>query len=260
MTNQTRLLDEARARWEVDAFDPADPSARALLDRVVTTPAAEPRPRRARAGRRVAVALALATAAVTVALVALPGASPDVVARAAAALQTSSDEALVYTGELRYGSGADRADGKVVEIEGRESGLAGGFSTSDPDVAGMGLEERSNIGLRAPLSHVPLRDLRRLLERARDGDGAVTLVGEATVRDRPVYELRMDLGAEGVRTLYVDRESYVPVRFEHDGPGDQWATLDFLKVERTSRRAAGFGPDSAQRDAPRDRRPPPAAR
>jgi hypothetical protein len=255
MTDHTRLLEEARARWDADAFDPSAPPARDLLDRIVTTPPVEARPRRARAARRVAAALAVATAAVTIALVALPGASPDVIARAAEALETSSGEALVYTGKLSYGSAADRSDAKVIDVEGRESGQVGGFSTSDPDMSAMDLEERKNLGFRAPLSNVSLDDLHGLLERARDGEGSVTLVGEATVRDRAVYELRMDLGAEGVRTLYVDRESYEPVRFEHDGPGDEWATLDFLKVERMSAEAAGFGAPGPDRPAEQGGRP-----
>ena len=83
-------------------------------------------------------------------------------------------------------------------------------------------------------------DLAALLDRARAGDGNAHLIGETTVRGIPVHELRVDfdletvvLPANGVvtdptglpkqtlhlyRTVYIDRDTYLPVRIVEHRP------------------------------------------
>jgi hypothetical protein len=106
-------------------------------------------------------------------------------------------------------------------------------------------------------------DLALLLDRARAGDGNVHLVGEATVRDIPVYELRIDYAMDVIdlpaggavedptglpthkepmhRTVYISRDSYLPVRIVEDIPAPATPTgrvkpaTDYVVAERLPR-------------------------
>jgi hypothetical protein len=223
------MLTDARARWDAGDYDPTSGDAQAVLSQITSSDGAAAPPRRTRRRRRLVAAL---VAAVCAAAITVPGTAPDVIAKAASALRASAGEVLTFTGELSYGtSGETTARG--IRVEGTEHGLTG--SLFIPGGVPGDLEERRELGHRVPLSQVSLLELRELLERASGGDDdSVDLVGETTVAGREVYELRMQLADDASRTLYVDAESYLPVRLEQTGPGDSWSTLDFTAVERVS--------------------------
>jgi hypothetical protein len=116
-----------------------------------------------------------------------------------------------------------------------------------------------------PGNHV-LDDLAGLLARARAGAGNVHLIGETTVRDIPVYELRIDYTIEVIdlpssgavgdptglpthreqmhRTVYISRDSYLPVRIvEHiPAPGTPAGFVepatDYIVAQRLPRTPA----------------------
>ena len=230
MSNPARLLADARARWDVDGFDPSGPAAQATLARITSTPVARVAPWRRRTPRRLATAVVAVTAAVSVAAITIPGATPDVIAQAAAAFGDSADDGIIFSGELRYGDAGDA--GTAVRVEGSQKGATGslGIHGSLPG----GLDEARSLGRRLTFFQVALPELRELLERASAGDDdSVRVVGETTVAGRPAYALRID-PADGASSwmLYVDRENSFPVRFEIAEPGGDWATLDFAHVER----------------------------
>jgi hypothetical protein len=220
------LLADARARWEIGDFDPSTPPAEATLARIMSTPV---RPQRKRAPRRLAAALVAGIAALSAMAITLPGATPDVVAQAASALGDSADDGITFRGELRYGDGADASN--TIRIEGSQKGDVAALVVRGDDVS-PDLHEQSGFASVAALFQVALPDLRELLESE---DDAVRVVGETTVAGRDVYELRIDRPDRGPWTLFVDRESYLPVRFAVTEPDGSWATLDFAQVERMSR-------------------------
>jgi hypothetical protein len=229
MSNHARLLADARARWAVDGFDPSGPAAQATLARITSAPVARVAPRRRRTPRRLATAVVAVTAAVSVAAITIPGATPDVIAQAAAAFGDSADDGITFSGELRYGDDGDA--GIAVRVEGSQKGTTGslGIHGSLPG----GLDEARSLGRRLTFFQVALPELRELLERASAGeDDSVRVVGETTVAGRPAYELRIDPADGASWMLYVDRENYFPVRFEIAEPSGDWATLDFSHVER----------------------------
>lgn len=248
MTDATSLLRSLRP-------DPDFTPDEAALERILLAP---PLPRGRRRRRRgLAVAGAVGLAAVAVAL--LPSGSPDVVARAAAALNDpdtilhlKSVDAGGNTMETWQADGGRKerwlyrgGTGKAVEsMDDWDTKTALSYSAqndelithTEPDF----FNKDSRVGSLSEGGagdHV-LDDLALLLDRARAGAGNVHLIGETTVRDIPVYELRIDysmqvvdLPASGAvtdpttlpthpeqlhRTVYITRDDYLPVRIvEH---------------------------------------------
>jgi hypothetical protein len=100
-------------------------------------------------------------------------------------------------------------------------------------------------------------DLAELLDRARRGEENLRLVGETTIRGIPVHELRIEHTVDTVvrpvageeardlpdaveifRVIYVDRETFLPVRLLEGGPGEQVNSItDFHTAERLPRTA-----------------------
>jgi hypothetical protein len=255
----------------------------AALERILLAPPLPPAPRRRRRRRRVlAVCGAAALAAVAFAL--LPSGSPDVVARAAAALNDpetilhlKSVDAGGNTMETWQADGGRKerwvyrgGTGKAVEsTEDWDTKTSLSYSAqndelithTEPDFfnkdSRVGSLSEGGAG-----NHV-LDDLAVLLARARAGAGNVHLIGETTVRDIPVYELRIDytmevidLPASGAvgdptglpthteqihRTVYISRDSYLPVRIvEHiPAPGTPAGFIepatDYVVAERLPR-------------------------
>jgi hypothetical protein len=96
-------------------------------------------------------------------------------------------------------------------------------------------------------------ELARALARARKREDGVRLLGETTVRNIAVYELRIDdfevrlrapvrpAGGRArtlrmSRLVYVDRERFLPVRVVELAPGDVVASItDYTQVERLPR-------------------------
>lgn len=99
-------------------------------------------------------------------------------------------------------------------------------------------------------------DLAQLFDRARRGEESLHLVGETTIRGIPVHELRIertlptrvrpvagedprDLPERRVeifRVVYVDQETFLPVRLLEGGPGDDVNSItDYRTAERLPR-------------------------
>lgn len=231
MRDHARLLSDARARWDAGGFDPSSPAAQATLSQITSSPVASVTPRRNRAPRRLAAAVIAVTAAASVVAITIPGATPDVIAQASAALGDSAGEGITFSGVLRYGDDGDT--GSAVRVEGSQKGAVGSLGVHG-GVPG-GLDEARSLGSRLRFFQVALPELRDLLERtSADEDDSVRVVGETTVAGRDVYELRVDPQDGASWTLYVDRANYLPVRFEIDTPSGGWAMLDFAKVEHVS--------------------------
>jgi hypothetical protein len=201
----------------------------ATLERILTAP---PLPRgRRRRPRALAQAAAVGLAAVAVALA--PSGSPDVVARAAAALNDpdtilhlKSVDAGGNTMEVwqadggrkerwLYRGGTDKA---VESADDWDTKTALSYSAqndelithTEPDWWRGPIRSLGDAGFS---DHV-VDDLAALLDRARAGQGNGHLIGETTVRRIPVYELRV-----GDHTIYIDRDSYLPVRIVEHWPG-----------------------------------------
>jgi hypothetical protein len=132
----------------------------------------------------------------------------------------------------------DTATGRGEEYLGAWDAIAT-LDLRDGVVQGAGAKDAPGLGARALPTGV-VGDLARLLARARDGDEDIHLVGETTVRGTPAYELRLGFTiATGKTTLrlsrliYVDRESYLPLRDVELGPhGEIWTETDYVKAER----------------------------
>jgi hypothetical protein len=258
-----------------DVFDPDAPAAAASLERILAAPLPPIRARRRRPpARRLAVAAAVpAAAAAAVAVTPFVRSSPDVVARAAAAL-SPSDGVLHFRAEVRAReSAAERRAGRpdahvddVVESwqgDGRaRSVLRGGNEVALDTETGRGEEYIGMVNALVPIDHAQVAeglgarsfpsgvvgDLARLLERARAGEADLRVVGEAAVRGIPAYELRLDFSVPVVtktdatarpgrmrmsRLIYVDRESYLPLRVVERGPqGETFTVTDYVKAER----------------------------
>jgi hypothetical protein len=248
-------------------FDPDSPAARASLERILAAPPAPPR-RRRRAPR---LALAGSVAVLAVAAVALAPSlrdSPDVVARAAAAL-APPDTILHFKAEiraresppeLRAGRPDDTVDSVVESWQGdgrARSVLDGGrmeivmdtttgrgeqyvklhLGSNRPDVESiLPIGPRDTTGLGAPtFPSGVVGDLALLLDRARAGAPNLHLVGETSVRGIPAYELRLDFsdGMRMSRLIYISREDYLPLRVVERGPhGEIWTITDYIAVER----------------------------
>jgi hypothetical protein len=235
--------------------------------------------RRPRAVRPLALGLAVALAALAVASAPFLRSAPDVVARAAAALNDPStilhlmsvdaggNTTEVWTADggrkqrFLYRGGTDRAvesaldwDANTEEswaAERNEIVVASdpGFDTAKVEPQGLGSDR--------PSSDV-LDDLAAVLDRARHGDGNAHLVGETTVRGIAVYQLRVDYTTQVLeepipkgftgdpwtlpsrtislsRDVYVDRDTFLPVRVaDHFGPGLD-STVDYTLAERLPR-------------------------
>jgi hypothetical protein len=254
------------------AQDDFEPDERALERILLAPPAARPR-RRRRTRPAIAVALALSLAALAVAITPGLRSSPDVVARAAAALNDPA--AILHLKWVQNGRTTElwQADGGRRERRIDEGGTpraAEHVSDIDRRHEQTYVLERDELithtepdlfdparlpkGLAAagPWSR-PTDDLAGVLDRARRGDANARLVGEATVRDIAVYELRVDYtmevmdlppGFQGdplklptktierTRTVYVDRDAYLPVRVVESWPGIPTSTTDYLVAER----------------------------
>ena len=237
--------------------DPPPPAPdEAVLERIVATPPQRPARRRRR--RVLRPALALATAAVAAALVvAPPGGSPDVLARAAQALD-NENAILYFRTETRHrGNDADltrREPDAVIDShsegwqadEGRRSRHifdgdgevvrdwdARVMAAYHPDrnqivrytgsrAFGPESEAPRSIGLPSLLPGQVIDDLRALLERARRGEENFRLVGETTVRGIDVYELRID---------FDDLDLFIPEGRDHGVPDqpsvpvEAWRTI-----------------------------------
>ena len=198
------------------AFDPDSPTARAQLERILDAPMPTPAARHRRAPtRRIAIATA-ATAALAAGAVAVSpfaGGSPDVVAKAAAAL-TEPNTILHYKTQLlgaesdRLGTteGWETSDGQrkrmlVGDVEIAEDDDARSYLTYDAEhnvIRRLTDPDFFNAPSRGVDATSPfwdpsdIGDLAQLLQRARGGDDKVDLVGEATVRGIATYEVRID--------------------------------------------------------------------
>jgi hypothetical protein len=273
MTDATALLRSLRP---AEDFAPDE----AALERILSAP---PLPRvRRRRRRAVVVAGAVGLAAIAVALV--PSGSPDVVARAAAAL--NDPDTILHLVEVDPGGNTMetwQADGgrkerwlyrggtdKAVEsADDWDTKSAVSYSAqnntlithTEPDYFRGSPRSLSDGG---PGNHV-IDDLALLLDRARAGDADVHLIGETTVRDIAVYELRidyaiqvLDMPASGAvkdpatlpthteqlhRTVYIGRDSYLPVRIVERFPAPNTPTgaiesvIDYTVAERLPRTA-----------------------
>jgi hypothetical protein len=272
MTNDAlTLLRDLRPS---DEFVPDE----AALERILLAPPLRRGRRRRR--RPVVVAGAVAVAALAVAL--LPSGSPDVVARAAAALNDPDTilhlvevDTAGNTMETWQADGGRKerwlyrgGTGKAVEsADDWDTKSAVSYSAqndtlithTEPDYFRGSPRSLSDGG---PGNHV-IDDLALLLDRARAGQGDAYLVGETTVRDTPVYELRidytvdvLDMPASGTvkdpttlpthpehmfRTVFINRDTYLPVRIvEHfPAPGAPGGVLepvtDYTTAERLPR-------------------------
>lgn len=262
--------------------DPPRGPDEAALDRIFATPPGEPPRRRRRALRPALVASAALLGAVAV----VPGGSPDVLARTAAAL-SDEDTILHFRAEVRHRShGAElQANEPDAEVDAwlenwqtaggrRERVLFDGavefvkdwdarvsesyvpardelIRHTDPDVFSEDAGPHT-LGSSTPFGGTAVGDLTRLMDRARRGEADVSLVGETTVRGVEVYELRVDLDAgqfavaprpdgspgepvTASRTIYVDRERFLPVRVEMRTNGIVGEVIDFVMVERLPR-------------------------
>ena len=231
----------------------------AALERILAAPPAAPRGRRRRP-RALALAGALALAAVAVALAPSLRASPDVVARAAAALNDpdtilhlKSVDAGGNTMEVWqadggreerwiYRGGTDKAVESMTDFKTKTALSYSAqndelITHTEPDWFNDKAHPYGSLADGGPSDHV-IDDLALLLDRARAGDGNVHLVGETAVRGIAVYELRVDYTMEVIdlpatgavgdpaglptheeqlhRTVYISRDSYLPVRIvEH---------------------------------------------
>ena len=255
MTNDA--VDLLRALRPAEDFSPDE----AALERILTSPPLPVAPR-VRRRRRRALALVAAAGLAAVAVAVLPPGSPDVVARAAAAL--NDPDMILHLKTVDVGGNTMetwQADGGRKERWLYRGGTDQALESTDdwdtktalsyaadrdelivhtePDWFDEEHHPIRSLGDGSPTDHV-VDDLAALLDRARTGDGNAHLVGETTVRGIPVYELRVDfqletvvLPATGVvtdptglpkktlhlyRTLYINRDSYLPVRVVEHWP------------------------------------------
>jgi hypothetical protein len=211
-----------RARPDLPVFDPDAPAARAHLEEILTAPPAPPRAPRRRARRLVVVAAAAGAAAIAVVLAPLGPGSPDVIARAAAALNEPGT-ILHLRAEVRVRDTPGEARGKVpddridhAEDTWQTAGArqirvlhddGGEFAidydartavTYDPqrDALIHATDRFFDLARRPPQGSAgagtPGDDLAPLVERARNGEPNLRLTGETTIRGIPAYELRVE--------------------------------------------------------------------
>jgi hypothetical protein len=181
----------------------------AALERILSAP---PLPRRRRARRRVltlAGAVALAAAAVALA----PSSSPDVIARAAAALNDPDTILHLkyvkdgHTMEIWEADGGrkerwiyDGGTGKAVESAedwDAKSAVSYGeerdelVTHTDPDFFDPAHRIQPGLDVASPAVR-PTDNLAQVLERARHGDKDIRLIGETEVNGAEAYELRLE--------------------------------------------------------------------
>jgi hypothetical protein len=258
----------------------------AALERILLAPPLAARGRRRRRRRGLALAGAVGLAAAAVALA--PSSSPDVVARAAAALNDpdtilhlKSVDAGGNTMETwqadggrkerwLYRGGTDKA---VESMDDWDTKTALSYSAqndelithTEPDWFNEKTHPIRGLADGGPSNHV-IDDLALLLDRARAGEGNVHLIGETTVRDIPVYELRIDYSIEVIdlpasgeigdptgmpthteqmhRNVYIRRDNYLPVRIVEHIPapntpaGAIEPVTDYVTAERLPRTPA----------------------
>lgn len=240
------------------------------LERILATPPPAPPRRPRRWGLRLAAAAgAAAVFAAAVALVPSRDGSPDVLASAAAALD--KPDVIWHFKTRRYGVLVDppapgggseawhTADGRQVrELYYNHHGelleWAYDYDTkshltyarerneiirhTEPDWFKHGPQSADEPGA------IEIIDLAHVLQRARDGDDRVKLIGEATVREIPTYELRIDFAIPAdpkmarrfgmpevtrfSRTVYVDKERFLPVRILEGGQMTDYLELEAL--------------------------------
>jgi hypothetical protein len=221
-----------RARPDLPDFDPDAPAARARLEDILAAPPAAPHPPRRRARRLAVAAAAVGAAGITVTLAPLGPGSPDVIARAAAALNEPGtilhlhaevrirdtpgeargqvpDERVDYTEETWQTAGARQV--RVLHDDGGEFTIdfdARTAVTYDPERNALirTTDPRFFLPTRRPPEGsagpgTPRDDLAPLVERARSGEPNLSLTGETTIRGIPVYELRVER-----TSLAVDRD------------------------------------------------------
>jgi hypothetical protein len=267
----TQKIDLDRVR-EINPVPepPDDPeAAERLLRRVLAQPRRPPRRRRRAIFRVAAVAATAVVAAAGVALWPSSGESPDVIASAAAAL-SQPDTILHFKTQGRDGPGSTTeewhsSDGRHSRVVAHhpEGGSMEMVRDFDAELQEIYVKDRDEIirhpqkdwfrgGPRRPDS-LPyagidsFEGLAALLQRARDGDDAVRIVGEPTIRDIPTYELRIESTIEVrdtprsrprsqriSRLIYVDKERFLPVRIADSGFGSERVT-DYLEMERLPR-------------------------
>jgi hypothetical protein len=254
-------------------FTPND----AVLERILLSPPA-PRGRRRRRRRPLALAGAVGLAAIAVALAPSLRTSPDVVARAAAAL--NDPETILHLRSVDAGGNTMetwQADGGRKERWLYRGGTGKAVESMDDWDTKTSLSYSAqndelithtepdwwrgpirSIGDGGVSNHV-IDDLAALLDRARAGEGNARLVGETTVREIPVYQLRVDFDLETVvlpkgftgdptglpkqtlhlyRTVYVARDTYLPVRIVEHWPDVRDSVTDYVLAERLPRTPA----------------------
>jgi hypothetical protein len=259
-----------RLRPDGTEFDPDSAAGRASLERILAAPPA-PRPRRQRRRRFAVVGLAAAAALAVVVLVPfVRGGSDDVIARAAAALNDPGTilhlEAEV---RIRTPDDATRAADQPVDVrmevwqtagarqrrirfqdagelvEDWDAKIAAIYDPRQDELVRITDRTYFDRGRRGPADDDSFRwgagnvtdDLARLLDRARSGEENLRLAGETDVRGNPVHELRIEHPTVDMfRVVYVDRETFLPVRIVEGGPGDHVNLItDFPVAERLPR-------------------------
>jgi hypothetical protein len=233
------------------------------LERILAAPA----PARRRRSTRPRRALAVAGTAAAIAVVVTPllDDSPDVLARAAAALD-DSDSILHFTATWRQGQAHGsmevwRADGGRTE----RTLWAGGESVENAEThTGLYYDrERNQIrrvtpedltrthelpaGVEKLEGSVTISpwftaadDFETLLDQARSGDANVHELPDTTVRGIPVHQLAIRVAESPIETeriVSVDRETYLPVRVEARISGTSFVT-DYVDAERLPRTEA----------------------
>jgi hypothetical protein len=256
---------------------PADPELEPderALERILLAPPLPRPPRRHRARRPLALVVAVALAALAVAIAPSLRSSPDVVARAAAALNDPSTILHLKsvqgdtTEELWQADGGRRerwlfkggTDKALEHAEDWDAKTAQSYSAerdelithTEPDLFDPAHRVPRGLGS-ASVSAQVIDDLAALLDRARRGEGNARLAGETSVRGIPVYQLEIAFTMEVVdlppgetvtdptglpkktlhlsRTVYVNREDFLPVRLVEHLPGLDFTT-DYVVAER----------------------------
>jgi hypothetical protein len=268
------LLRELRPSEDALPHDPADPTAVRMLERILADDPPAPAPRTFwRPTRRRVLAGGLVAVAVAVAIVMLPvgGNSSDVLARAATVL--NEGDVILHVKAVLRGAGADgvdlteeswqTTDGRQVHTlysDGSElfvnwdtrtklSYSAEGDSVtrhSDPDL--FPVDGPKGAATPTGLGNDALGDLQRLLQRARGGEGSVKLLDDTEIDGRSVHQIeisyptRLLMSSDGPartvtfsRVVFIDSDTFLPVRVvDHTPPASSQVT-DFLEAERLPR-------------------------
>jgi hypothetical protein len=223
------------------------------LDRILSAPQEPPRGRRSRMRLGVAAGAAAAVAAAIFVVAMLAGRSPDVVARAAEALnaprtivhyRAHRQELPLHSGDvwtedwqttdgLRHhsvqsvpGPGETAFDATKKTLLTYNPALNLLLRHTDPDFF-----DRSQVGVdRFLFDPAQVSALAKLFARARAGDASVRKVGEPSVRGIATYELRVPLARDLVRYVYLDKRTYLPVRLVELRPGGYGEQTDYYDL------------------------------